>query len=54
MIGTQILHYRIEAKLGEGSMGAVFLAMDTKLDRQVAIKVLSFPLIYCRYSHMFR
>jgi serine/threonine protein kinase/Tfp pilus assembly protein PilF len=40
MIAESIAHYRIIKKLGAGGMGDVYLALDTKLDRQVAIKVL--------------
>jgi len=39
--GSQIGVYRIEAALGEGGMGTVYRALDTKLNRPVAIKVLS-------------
>ena len=40
MIGRSLLHYRIESQLGQGGMGVVYRAVDTKLNRPVAIKVL--------------
>ena len=41
MIGTSLNQYRISASIGVGGMGEVFRARDTRLNRDVAVKVLS-------------
>ena len=41
IVGSQLLHYRVLGRLGAGGMGEVFLAEDTRLGRQVALKFLT-------------
>src|SRR5215831_1333620 len=51
--GTKLGRYEIRAKLGEGGMGEVYLAQDTKLDRKVALKILP-EAVTANQDHMRR
>ena len=39
-VGSRLGHYNVTALIGEGGMGEVYQATDTKLNRQVALKIL--------------
>lgn len=45
MIGTHLSHFRILSKIDEGGMGVVYKAMDEKLQRHVALKILPPDLV---------
>ena len=55
MIGKTILHYKVMEKIGEGGMGVVYEAEQSRLDRHVAVKVLPFhALMDPRHIERFR
>ncbi len=39
-VGSRLGHYDVTALIGEGGMGQVYRATDTKLNRQVALRIL--------------
>jgi uncharacterized RDD family membrane protein YckC/predicted Ser/Thr protein kinase len=44
LVGRKLKHFELQKLLGKGGMGAVYLGLDTSLDRPVAVKVLSLEI----------
>jgi hypothetical protein len=44
MVGTTISHYKVLEKIDQGGMGVVYLAEDSRLNRNVAMKFQPFPI----------
>ncbi len=40
MLGRTLFHYRIEAEIGRGGMSIVYRTCDTRLERDIALKLL--------------
>ena len=51
LIGRQLSHYKVLSEVSRGGMGIVYRALDVKLNREVAIKVLSPELTDCCLLH---
>ena len=43
-VGSTIAHYKVTALIGEGGMGQVYQATDTKLNREVRPNIAAFPI----------
>ena len=51
-VGDRLAHYHVTALIGEGGMGQVYQATDTKLNRQVALKILPEAFTFLKVKTM--
>ena len=51
-VGARLGHYAVTAKLGQGGMGEVWRAMDTQLNRDVALKIVPEAFAFLRFKTM--